>query len=1022
LENEMNTAIRGNRRSAVRVLAVLLVLATPLSPAMRTPGVTAQDAGAAEALDLPAMALTPMDLADAGQDGYAHILGRSVDHEGGGSLAYRIGRWTDQVTDDDIRTSLEEAGLGRGYQFGLRLPQDPDDPESDLARDLYGWLHEFADENGAADAFALLDDLSAESELVERVEGEEEVGDATALVRVAPGDDSEPRQLVIAFQAGPVITVLQILDSQGEEPAVAEAEALGALQLERIEAGFEGDWPGLGNRVPRLTSDEYHSLYEVRRDQYLRLAGEDLPLSFEEPDAFAARVESAGDATDVYALNQFVQNAETDPPVPDQFNWGSRLYRFVDDEAATDWLAEQPERLENASGGVRISELEPLEDAPTFGDESAAFTYIEDSGDGYPSRVVRVQARVGATVADVRLTSSPEEEPPIAAFEALAADQLVCLTGDGCPNPVTISDALAGQMPGTDERAGHEGVLDLPAMTLTPDDLDDEGLEDYGLGYGETTFPDQVVASTAAARDLDEDEVAEVLEEAGFVRRYDSYLYLPEDEDDPNGPASRLVASYVLEFADEEGAETAFDFLEDESESETAQDLDDAEEFGDQSEITADRGEDPASGDEYAQLDLTVRLGNLHAGVAIVDWSGEEPDLADVEALGERLLERVESVLEEGAPGLGAQVLRLTGPALVLSADYYVVLDGAALPLSGQAPRDARARDRAAAEIDQTDGYRFWQQLAPGGDDQADDVWYLAELLRFEDEDAASNWIGDTEDRIAANEDLTDLEVEESSAGDEALFYAVETVDGDTNYRSVVIRVGATVATIDLSGPEAPPGAAIAALAAAQVACLEDEGCPEPLALPARVEDYVEGLDQADRDDDADRDEDDRDDSPEDEDEDDASREDGSADAEGETYVSPTWGYTVTWDPDSWVATGEEREDGVALHVMGSVIVLAVVEGVEGYDGDPDACLTGMVEAAAGDTPLVASEEYRAPATADDAVGGVYELGTFAVAYLECRPLVDGEAVLQTRFVAPVDEYEAVLPALEELLAGIEAA
>jgi hypothetical protein len=30
--------------------------------------------------------------------------------------------------------------------------------------------------------------------------------------------------------------------------------------------------------------------------------------------------------------------------------------------------------------------------------------------------------------------------------------------------------------------------------------------------------------------------------------------------------------------------------------------------------------------------------------------------------------------------------------------------------------------------------------------------------------------------------------------------------------------------------------------------------------------------------------------------------------------------------------------------------------------------------------------------------------------------------VLQIRFVAPVDEYEAALPALEELLAGIEAA
>jgi hypothetical protein len=105
---------------------------------------------------------------------------------------------------------------------------------------------------------------------------------------------------------------------------------------------------------------------------------------------------------------------------------------------------------------------------------------------------------------------------------------------------------------------------------------------------------------------------------------------------------------------------------------------------------------------------------------------------------------------------------------------------------------------------------------------------------------------------------------------------------------------------------------------------------------------------------------------------------------------------------------------------MGDVLVMVVILGVEGYDGDPETCLSEGVEAAGGDTPLVESEDYPSPETVDEAAGGVYELGDFAVMYFECRPLVEDEAVLTIRFGAPTESYEAALPALEELLAGID--
>ena len=227
----MGASIRRNLRPTARAVVVLLVLSTMLVPATPKPALAAQDTENQQLLDLPGMALTPSDLAGAGQDGYLVLSAQTV---GGEQLAATIGEWTDQMLDDDILATLEEAGLGWGYQFGLRLRQDPDDPLSDLARDLNGSLFEFSDEDGAAEGFDLLDELSAEYEGVERVEGDEEIGDAAALIRPVPEADSETQRLVIAFRAGRLIAVLGIMDYLGGEPDTSEAEELGGLLLERI--------------------------------------------------------------------------------------------------------------------------------------------------------------------------------------------------------------------------------------------------------------------------------------------------------------------------------------------------------------------------------------------------------------------------------------------------------------------------------------------------------------------------------------------------------------------------------------------------------------------------------------------------------------------------------------------------------------------------------------------------------------------------------------------------------------------
>ena len=145
-----------------------------------------------------------------------------------------------------------------------------------------------------------------------------------------------------------------------------------------------------------------------------------------------------------------------------------------------------------------------------------------------------------------------------------------------------------------------------------------------------------------------------------------------------------MVTSYITEFADAGGAAAAFKVFEDESASASAQDLEVMRDLGDGSEVTADEGEDAASGARYAMLDLTIKQGNLNVGVSVVDWSGGQPRVEDVAALGERLLARVATVLERPVEGSGNRVLRLSGEQATTTIDRYLRHEGVPVPAYGQ--------------------------------------------------------------------------------------------------------------------------------------------------------------------------------------------------------------------------------------------------------------------------------------------------------------------------------------------------
>lgn len=373
-------------------------------------------------------------------------------------------------------------------------------------------------------------------------------------------------------------------------------------------------------------------------------------------------------------------------------------------------------------------------------------------------------------------------------------------------------------------------VADLPRMTLTPGDLADAGLTGFGLGSGATTLADDVIASTAAARGLPEADVRAVLEGAGTTRRYANDLVRPEDPSDPDGPVGIMVSSYVTEFRDAAGAAAAWELLEDESGSTTARDLEALRDLGDGSEVTADSGEDE-SGAPYRLLDLTIRRGNLHLGITVVDWTGGEPRVEDLGPLAERLLERVARVIAHPVAGLGGRALRVSGTAVAPILDRYTIEDGVTLPLQGEPAPEPRERSLADVLTEPSDAYEVQVHVQrPDGDS-----WILVGLDRYLTTGAATDGLASWRESIEGGS-MKDVAVDDMPGlGPGAFAYTATGGSSGLRYHGLRFQVGTTVAAIQfLAGTPVDAAEAVEALAEAQRTCLT-EGCVDPVPVPAAL-------------------------------------------------------------------------------------------------------------------------------------------------------------------------------------------
>ncbi len=179
----------------------------------------------------------------------------------------------------------------------------------------------------------------------------------------------------------------------------------------------------------------------------------------------------------------------------------------------------------------------------------------------------------------------------------------------------------------------------------------------------------------------------------------------------------------------------------------------------------------------------------------------------------------------------------------------------------------------------------------------------------------------------------------------------------------------------------------------------------------------------------------DRDDDPTLEADEDETPESGGDDAgvDGNTYESPTYGYTLEWDEDLWTVDEERTasEDRDVLYLDYTDGGFLIVEGYEDYDGDPEDCLEGS------SAEILESGEVDDVAPLEDEVGDVIEgddddvffaaytleIGPdTAVAYFDCRTLVEDEAVLAFSLLVPEEAVEDAVDAFLDVRDSLELA
>jgi hypothetical protein len=370
--------------------------------------------------------------------------------------------------------------------------------------------------------------------------------------------------------------------------------------------------------------------------------------------------------------------------------------------------------------------------------------------------------------------------------------------------------------------------LDLAAMTLTVDDLADVGYADFLIADGRTqSLEDRVTDPSSGG--ANPDTLRTILSGMGWMRQYRSRLAHPIAPGSEDFDA--LILTGITQFATEDGAAAGLSStLNSITGGATA--LDRPRTIGDGSQLFELAAGTLPDGSVHPGQRLIFRHGAFVCDLIVVGASGETLDAAEIEALAERQIERMDRVLAGEAPGLSFKTLRWQGLGVSdPDLDNYLKLDGQMYVGLGDSEEDAAN----AAEIyrDATDYYRYEATLT-------DATLQLTSIAQFPGDDVAAAWVRDafarTEKNLPTGASLDEV-ADVPSFGDASVVLKVTSpVEGGsaTGY-AVFVQFGDQAISLALISLDDLDVANVTAMAADQVACFEAGDCSESVPLPSWI-------------------------------------------------------------------------------------------------------------------------------------------------------------------------------------------
>jgi hypothetical protein len=151
-----------------------------------------------------------------------------------------------------------------------------------------------------------------------------------------------------------------------------------------------------------------------------------------------------------------------------------------------------------------------------------------------------------------------------------------------------------------------------------------------------------------------------------------------------------------------------------------------------------------------------------------------------------------------------------------------------------------------------------------------------------------------------------------------------------------------------------------------------------------------------------------------------------AADVEGNTYTSPNFGYSLTWD-DAWFVVSEDSDEIDTLELTNGVTYVNMIGG-DDFAGNPELALAAIFGSFRSDESIESIEALPDTAVSeDDRAASAYNVTVTledgstsnVIVYVDARVIVEGESVVLFQSYTPANLFADEWPLIDNLLEGL---